>query len=169
MRCMARWRAPCGMNPSGNARGWKNQSCRRFKNSAPSWIDSSRSSSWGMGFNPGCALDCFSSAWAASGLDCAAARNAGSAKLAVRMRREWRSTKDWSFISRLRSRIEYDCNPTHPAERRGHETEEQLPEMAFRGLGLGPETNHDRTSKGYHKLSKYSLVSCRQRLLRELL
>jgi len=24
--------------------------------------------------------------------------------------------------------------------------------------GLGPETNHDRTSKGYHKLSKYSLV-----------
>src|SRR6267143_1445553 len=46
-------------------------------------------------------------------------------------------------------------------------TEEQLPEMASRGLGLVPETTHRRTCKGYHRRFKDSLVPQQRIALRD--
>src|SRR5438552_13977917 len=45
-----------------------------------------------------------------SGLDCAAARNAGSARVRPKTKRELRRIENWSFISRPLRRFEFGPN-----------------------------------------------------------
>src|SRR5215472_10889453 len=152
------------MKPSGNARGLKNQSCRRWRKSCPSWAASSLALSWATGLSVACFWG-FVSALAAPSFFSPCAEARGMKQQEVRntaeARREVRKSKDWSLIVCPHGRFEDErCKTrckTLPAGGHPRSQGTILRGAALRRLGE-TEAAYRLANEAYHTSSKHSLV-----------
>src|SRR5258708_577580 len=130
IRCMGNSYSNAPRSNSGRARGWTLPWRRTSCVSSIAWVMRT-------------GMDAVCAAGALSGLVCAAARKAGSARVKAKTKRELRSIRVWSFISRPRCRFEFDSNSTRPASRPGPRDARGRREKFLRGHADRETTSTD--------------------------